>query len=48
MGAYGGTRYASMSEMPWPDPDVNRDGVIDTLDLAELVDQWLAAAGWID
>jgi len=48
MGAYGGTRYASMSEMPWPDPDVNGDGVINTLDLEELVNQWLAAAGWLE
>ena len=48
MGTYGGTRYASMSEKPWPEPDVNHDGIIDTLDLEELVNQWLAAAGWIE
>jgi hypothetical protein len=46
MGAYGGTAYASMSEMPWLDPDVNRDGIVDASDLSELVDKWLEAAGW--
>jgi parallel beta-helix repeat protein len=47
MGAYGGTPYASMSEMPFPNPDFNKDGIIDESDLADLVDQWLAAAGWL-
>ncbi|MEJ2646840.1 MAG: hypothetical protein P8016_00365 [Sedimentisphaerales bacterium] len=47
MGAYGGTSYASMSETPFPDPDFNKDGIIDESDLADLVDQWLAAAGWL-
>ncbi|MEJ2646841.1 MAG: hypothetical protein P8016_00370 [Sedimentisphaerales bacterium] len=47
MGAYGGTIYASMSEMPFPNPDFNNDGNIDESDLADLVDLWLAAAGWL-
>ena len=46
MGAYGGTPYASMSEMPCFDPDVNQDGFVNPLDLAELIDKWLEAAGW--
>ena len=46
MGAYGGTPYASMSEMPCFDPDVNQDGIVNSLDLAELIDEWLDAAGW--
>lgn len=48
MGAYGQTPYASMSEMPWLDPDVNRDGVVDTLDMAKLIEIWLEAAGWCE
>jgi len=48
MGAYGGTNYASMSEMPWHDPDVNRDGVVDTLDMVELIEIWLESAGWCE
>ncbi len=46
MGAYGGTPYASMSEIPCFDPDVNQDGIVNPLDLAELIDKWLDAAGW--
>jgi hypothetical protein len=46
MGAYGGTRYASMSEIPWYDPDINRDGVVDISDIVELIEKWLEAAGW--
>ncbi len=46
MGAYGGTPYASMSEMQCFDPDVNQDGIVNSLDLAELIDEWLDAAGW--
>ena len=46
MGVYGGTPYASMSEMPCFDPDVNQDGIVNPLDLAELIDEWLDAAGW--
>ena len=48
MGAYGGTAYASMSEMPFPEPDYNKDGIIDEADLAELIEQWLEASGWIE
>lgn len=48
MGAYGQTPYASMSEMPWLDPDVNRDGVVDILDMAELIEIWLEVAGWCE
>ncbi|MHC4425357.1 MAG: LamG domain-containing protein [Planctomycetota bacterium] len=48
MGAYGGTRYASMSEMQWLDADVNRDGVVDISDIVELMEWWLEAAGWIE
>jgi hypothetical protein len=44
MGAYGGTRYASMSEvMP---VDFNTDGVVDMSDLADMIETWLEAAGW--
>jgi hypothetical protein len=46
MGAYGGTRYASMSEMPRFDADVNSDGVVDLSDMMELIERWLDAAGW--
>jgi hypothetical protein len=48
MGAYGGTPYASMSEMPCLDADVNRDGVVDITDLVTLMENWLDAAGWIE
>jgi len=40
MGAFGGTREASMSE--WPlSADINRDGIVDEADLAILEAQWL-------
>ncbi len=48
MGAYGGTAYASMSEMPFPDPDYNRDGIINESDLADLVEKWLEVSGWVE
>jgi hypothetical protein len=48
IGAYGGTAYASMSEMPFPEPDFNHDGIIDESDLSVLVEQWLAVSGWIE
>lgn len=41
MGAYGGTAYASLSEMPCFDCDTNRDGVVDMTDFALLADNWL-------
>jgi hypothetical protein len=46
MGAYGRTRYASMSETLLFDADVNGDGTIDLSDMMELIDRWLDAAGW--
>ncbi|MHC4556995.1 MAG: hypothetical protein ACYS80_06790 [Planctomycetota bacterium] len=48
MGAYGGTAYASMSEILWFDPDINGDGVVDILDIVELIEKWLEAAGWTE
>ncbi len=48
MGAYGGTPYASMSEVRRLDPDVNGDGAVDISDIAELIEQWLEAADWIE
>jgi len=41
MGAYGGTAYASMSEMVWLDGDINHDGIVDMIDFAMLADNWL-------
>jgi parallel beta-helix repeat protein len=41
MGAYGGTPYASMSEMVWLDGDINHDGIVDIIDFAMLADNWL-------
>jgi alpha-tubulin suppressor-like RCC1 family protein len=41
MGAYGGTPYASMSEMVWLDGDINHDGMVDMIDFAMLADNWL-------
>jgi hypothetical protein len=46
MGAYSGTAYASMKDIPNPFPDINEDGIIDVMDLSQLIDQWLEAAGW--
>jgi len=46
MGAYGGTSQASLSEMPWPDPDFNGDGIVDENDLVDLIEQWLAISGF--
>ena len=39
MGAYGGTSFASMSEMP-PSADLNGDGVVDQADLTLYLDLW--------
>jgi hypothetical protein len=39
MGAYGRTRYASMSELLWFDPNVNGDGVLDLSDMMELIER---------
>ena len=48
MGAHGRTRYASRSDVTcsYFEVDFNADGVVDTEDLAELMEQWLEAAGW--
>ncbi len=41
MGAFGGTPFASMSETPWLDGDVNHDGRVNLADLAMLAENWL-------
>jgi len=41
MGAYGGTAYASMSEMRWLDGDINHDSVVNIQDFAILAENWL-------
>lgn len=41
MGAYGGTAYASMSEMRWIDGDLNHDGIVNMIDIALLAENWL-------
>jgi len=41
MGAFGGTPFASMSEIKWLDGDVNHDGVVNFIDLAMLAENWL-------
>jgi hypothetical protein len=46
MGAYGRTRYASMSETRWFDADINGDGTIDLSDMMELIEKWIEEAGW--
>jgi hypothetical protein len=45
MGAYGGTAFASMSEWPIAG-DVNRDGVMNLVDLAILLEDWLRPMPW--
>ncbi|MHC4544496.1 MAG: right-handed parallel beta-helix repeat-containing protein, partial [Planctomycetota bacterium] len=45
MGAYGNTAYASMSE--WPiKGDINHDGRFNFVDIAILLDEWLAELDW--
>jgi len=46
MGAYGRTRYASMSESLWFDADINGDGTVDLSDMMELIEKWIEEAGW--
>jgi hypothetical protein len=46
MGAYGRTRYASMSESLWFDADINGDGTVDISDMMELIEKWIEEAGW--
>jgi hypothetical protein len=48
MGAYGGTGYASMSEMQWLDGDINHDGIVNMIDLAMLAENWLQATFWAE
>ncbi len=43
MGAFGGTPFASMSEIKCLDGDVNHDGVVNLIDLTMLVENWLKA-----
>jgi formylglycine-generating enzyme required for sulfatase activity len=45
MGAYGNTAYASMSEWPLKH-DSNFDGIVNMLDLARLVQEWLEKEEW--
>jgi predicted outer membrane repeat protein len=46
MGAFGGTPEASMSE--WPlSGDINRDGIVDAIDLEILNGQWLEEMPWL-
>lgn len=40
IGAYGGSAYASVSEWPIPG-DLNRDGIVNMLDLAVLIGGWM-------
>ncbi|MHC4425558.1 MAG: right-handed parallel beta-helix repeat-containing protein [Planctomycetota bacterium] len=47
IGAYGGTAYASMSELRFTD-DINHDGIIDIVDLIALVENWLESVGWLE
>jgi hypothetical protein len=42
MGSFGGTPYASMSEIKWLDGDVNHDGRVNLSDLAMLAENWLS------
>ncbi|MBW8041585.1 MAG: SUMF1/EgtB/PvdO family nonheme iron enzyme [Planctomycetes bacterium] len=45
MGAYGNTAYASMNE--WPiKGDVDRNGRFNFVDIAILLNDWLAELGW--
>jgi hypothetical protein len=41
MGSFGGTPFASMSEIKWLDGDVNHDGIVNFIDLAVLAENWL-------
>jgi hypothetical protein len=41
MGSFGGTPFASMSEIKWLDGDVNHDGIVNLIDLAMLAENWL-------
>jgi len=41
MGAFGGTPFASMSDIKWLDGDINHDGRVNLVDLAMLAGNWL-------
>ena len=41
MGSFGGTPFASMSDIKWLDGDVNHDGRVNLADLAMLAENWL-------
>jgi parallel beta-helix repeat protein len=41
MGAFGGTPFASMSEIKCLAGDVNHDGIVNMIDLAMLAENWL-------
>jgi len=41
MGSFGGTPYASMSEIKWLNGDISHDGVVNLIDLAMLAENWL-------
>ncbi|MCX5638088.1 MAG: hypothetical protein NTX52_10420, partial [Planctomycetota bacterium] len=41
MGAFGGTPFASMSEIKWLDGDISHDGIVNMIDLAMLAENWL-------
>jgi len=41
MGVFGGTPFASMSEIKWLDGDINHDGIVNLIDLAMLAENWL-------
>jgi hypothetical protein len=45
MGAYGGTPFAAMSDWPFRG-DINRDGVVNMRDFAEIAETWLEALPW--
>ena len=42
MGAFGGTPFASMSDIKWLDGDINHDGRVNLADLAMLTENWLS------
>lgn len=41
IGAYGGTAYAGMKQVRWLNGDINRNELVDMIDLAILADNWL-------
>ena len=48
MGAFGGTRQASMPPYGWtPLADLNNDGRMDLKNIAALAENWLQTEGWV-